>query len=277
MKTFFYCAVSTGLLFFSSCSDSDGSAMTPTTQPNATTANESSTKLNSSLTAKVLPIDGVDTDGDGLSDYAEERIAQLDKNNPNDIKLLKGSDIITIKTIGLKVSLYQTSYFQDNNPGLFSNVSFNTSELSASEIDYLKNVYLPNIRKMYRRPASLQSLENYVNSNGDTFNKVLNAKPVTFRSDPSLQNIGARYDPATATIHVQHGVLNDLKLTGEHRSVIPLQLFIHAGINLTAASGLSNMVENGYNSGRTYEKNYGTFSYKVLNLEDKFTYVYGWE
>jgi hypothetical protein len=111
------------------------------------------TVLNISL------IDNLDTDGDGISDFAEDRIAELDKNNPKDIEKLDAFSTITIQKedgTSFELPFYQTSYYQNHFCSI-PEPTYRQDELSPREMALLKLTYQRWL-KILRTPE----FQNYI-------------------------------------------------------------------------------------------------------------------
>lgn len=138
-------------------------------------------------------IDNLDTDNDGISDYAEDRIAELDKNNGNDAKALNAGDTITIfgddTKEKLKIPFYQTSYYQNNFANLAA-PTYRTDQLSEGEIALIADLY-PKWLKILRTPE----FQNYILTKpaGEILGKQFiekarnHKKGIEFRSEPDYQ------------------------------------------------------------------------------------------
>lgn len=97
-------------------------------------------KLN--VKSSLVP-DNLDTDKDGLSDYAEDRIVGLDKYNGEDVKKLDAFSVLTIRRnndVTVQVPFYQTTYYQSHfcKP---PEPTFNRQELSDTEIALINDTY----------------------------------------------------------------------------------------------------------------------------------------
>lgn len=213
-------------------------------------------------------IDNLDTDADGLSDYAEDRIDELDKTNPNDVKLLGASAIISItKEDGNKISIpfYQTSYYQNHfcNPPA---PTYLTDQLDAREISLLGDTYYKWL-KILRTPE----FQDYILTKpagralGEVFiQKARDLKRrVQFRSMPDYQGVVGASN-LWNYIHISHwamapGYTNYL-------SGVPHEFIHHIGYGH----------EHDYAYGGGYKArdmlNAGKYNYDIIDLEQKKLY-----
>lgn len=226
-------------------------------------------------------IDNLDTDGDGLSDYAEDRIKvyaraelrfkQLDKNNPNDVKSLKGTDVISVaKDNGSYSSylFYKTSYYQNHfcNPPA---PTYLRDQLDEREINLLEDTYYKTL-KIFRTPE----FQEYILTKpagrelGEVFiQKAKDLKRgVEFRSIPGEPQGAGGSSNLWSYIHVSHW------------SMAPGSTYVFEVVahELIHHVGYGHEYDYAYGGGyKSYEMlNQGKHNYDIIDLEQKKFYMH---
>lgn len=236
-------------------------------RPNIRTSRLSSEEIKAINNFSSL-INNLDTDKDGLSDYAEERITGLKKDNPNDVKLLTAIDTIEIrKDDGTKISIpfYKTSYYQNNfcNPAA---PTFRTDQLSDREIGLLEDTYYKTL-KVIRTPE----FQNYIlmKPAGKELGQVFLEKArdlkrgVQFNSLPEYQgNVGV--SNRWSYIHISHWAMSPGYTN--YLDGVPHEFIHHIGYGheYDYAYGGGYMMHNMFNQSK--------FDYEITDLEQKKLY-----
>jgi len=217
-------------------------------------------------------IDNLDTDKDGLSDYAEDRIVGLSKTNPKDISILNSWDTLTIKQGNgsvRKILLYQTSWYQNHYLNVPDLPNFLTSELSAIEIGKIK-LWFPRVLKIFRTSAFQQYILNM--PAGKIFGmEFINRarvfkKNVIFQSDPGHTQGANGTSNGGTRISLSHWIFLDHYISSQFATTIGHE-YVH---NLGYSHIHGYAYDGGYKIGSMYSK--GAYDYTINDLETKGLY-----
>jgi hypothetical protein len=232
-------------------------------------SNSNISKL-SSLTKVTTSMLSVDSDGDGISDYAEQKIG-LNKNNASDVSSLEASSVIgLISNNGfvIRIPFYQTSFYQ-NSFCVPSEPTFGRT-LTTSNIEIIQQYY-PYMLKIFRTAE----FQNYILNKEagkklglDFINKTKNIKrKIHFSSFISGGSLLGTSD-SWSTISFNKIVL-DRKLSDPYSiaEVMPHEFIHHLGY--------THQYDYAYGGGVKAKEMFDDDKhlYRVYNLEDEATYT----
>ena len=168
MKKIIALFLTTATLLFS-CKENDLDLSKVNSENDLTTNDDAILAVNSFLGLPI--IDHTDSDNDGLSDYAEDRIVGLSKTNPNDIKALNSWDSLSLKIKDgsrRKIAVFQTSWYQNHFLTSLEVPQYNTPELIPKVAEnypkILRAFRNPNFQKfILNRPAGITSGMVFIN------------------------------------------------------------------------------------------------------------------
>lgn len=223
------------------------------------------------LVAKSTNLASKDSDGDGLSDFAEDKLG-LNKTDVNDVKKFTAFSFIGIPLIdGRKewIPFYQTSYYQNHfcNP---PEPTFNTTELSVFQIQKIKDYY-PSWLKILRT----SEFQNYILSKpaGKTQGLIFIEKAknltrgVEFQSKPSNPGVLGSSNMWSLINVVQWSLSLNLGHQYSINGVIPHEFIHHLGYS----HDYDYAYGGGYKARDMFNEN--KHLYPVYDLENPNTYT----
>jgi hypothetical protein len=211
-------------------------------------------------------LDAEDTDGDGIADYAESNIVNLDPNRFDDLLSMDPSTILTISTVdGIReVPLYQTSFYQEKMLE-FDISSFNSNYYAWTDTQKERvRYYFYAVKKIWLT----SEFQDYVKDNFD------NTKATNFlnRYKTVKRNVQFRFSRSAGTsnrrsyIGIAPWVMSDRFYRHSLPSAIAHELvhhlgFRHNGIPYGTQNKARQMIQD------------GKADYMVFDINKKTNYI----
>ncbi len=210
-------------------------------------------------------LDAEDTDGDGIADYAESNIVNLDPNRFDDLLSMNPSTILTISTVdGIReVPLYQTSFYQEKMLE-FDISSFNSNYAWADIQKERVRYYFYAVKKIWLTPE----FQDYVKDNFD------NTKATSFlnRYKTVKRNVQFRFSSSAGVsnlwsyIGIATWVMSDRHYRHHMPAIMSHELVHHLGFGHNGIPyGTQNKAREMIQGGKA--------DYMVFDINKKTNYI----